>query len=155
MRPIIGRLTRSVELIYVFARKDKGMKTSSYAMPSTGYNYISTAGAKDVRTRKQELGTMAELARCETTAVFPDKLISYLLDLYADKWKTVMDPFAGTGTTGISCVQREIDFVGVEYSDSCCKFMRNTFSDLGVLYNDKPYRKKQAPTLSLKQRLRK
>ena len=46
--------------------------------------------------------------------VKPIKLISYLIILGSRKGDTVLDPFMGSGTTGIACKLLNRDFVGVE-----------------------------------------
>lgn len=44
----------------------------------------------------------------------PVELMSWCLDLFKPKPKSVVDPFMGSGTSAISCFRRGIPFVGIE-----------------------------------------
>lgn len=44
----------------------------------------------------------------------PVKLIRYLLDLYTQEGNTVLDPFAGSGTTAVACVQTKRSYLAIE-----------------------------------------
>lgn len=46
--------------------------------------------------------------------VKPIKLMQYLVRLITPKGGAVVDPFMGSGTTGIACVKEEFDFLGIE-----------------------------------------
>lgn len=138
-----GRLTRQVELIYVFAKKTNKQSFSTeydifLPLKNKIYNYIKTSGAKDERTNiRKSLGLgVSESSRfgCNTTAVYPEFLIDQILDIYKygekkdrKEWMNVLDPFAGTGTTGFSCIRYNINFFGIELSENCYKFMLHHF----------------------------
>ena len=47
-------------------------------------------------------------------AVFPEALASKVIDNFVSKGGVVLDPFMGTGTTGVACVNTGRDFIGVE-----------------------------------------
>lgn len=40
--------------------------------------------------------------------------IRWLVDWWSDPGETVLDPFMGSGTTGVACVQTKRNFVGIE-----------------------------------------
>ena len=42
----------------------------------------------------------------------PVELISYLIE--PEDWHTILDPFMGSGTTGVACVQTGRNFIGIE-----------------------------------------
>jgi DNA modification methylase len=56
----------------------------------------------------------------------PVRLMAWCLDMHP-KAKTVCDPFMGTGTTGVACVQSGRRFIGIErerrYFDVACERM--------------------------------
>ena len=57
-----------------------------------------------------------------------DKLMNiYLPDDHADDY-TVLDPFNGTGTTGVSCLKRGIKYIGMELSEAQCKYTLDRFN---------------------------
>lgn len=42
------------------------------------------------------------------------KLMSYLVRLITPPGGTVLDPFAGSGSTGVAALEEGMDFVGIE-----------------------------------------
>ena len=44
----------------------------------------------------------------------PIKLMSYLINEFTSENATILDPFMGSGTTGVACVQTGRNFIGIE-----------------------------------------
>ena len=44
----------------------------------------------------------------------PSELVQMLLEEYTKKGDIILDPFMGSGTTGIACVNTDRDFIGIE-----------------------------------------
>jgi len=44
----------------------------------------------------------------------PTKLMEWLIETYTNAGDTVLDPFMGSGTTGVACVQTGRNFIGIE-----------------------------------------
>lgn len=53
--------------------------------------------------------------------VKPIKLMEYLVNLVSKEGHTVLDPFAGSGTTGIACKKLNRNFIGIERDEEYCK----------------------------------
>lgn len=51
---------------------------------------------------------------CTHPTVKPVKLMQYLVRLVTPKGGTVLDPFNGSGTTGIACKLEGFDYIGIE-----------------------------------------
>lgn len=55
----------------------------------------------------------------------PVKLMEWCIDYLPNDVKTIIDPFMGSGTTGVACMNLEKQFVGIErerkYFDIACK----------------------------------
>lgn len=55
----------------------------------------------------------------------PVALMTELLALYSDPGKTILDPFMGSGTTGVACMRLGRKFIGIEivpkYFDIACR----------------------------------
>ena len=49
--------------------------------------------------------------------VKPISLMSYLVRIYASENSTVIDPFCGSGTTGVACIREKRDFVGIDMTE--------------------------------------
>jgi len=55
------------------------------------------------------------------TTVKPLKLMEYLVRLITPPDGIVLDPFFGTGTTGVACLKRGFRFIGIEIDPIYCK----------------------------------
>lgn len=53
-------------------------------------------------------------------APFPLTLPERLINLYTFKGDTVLDPFMGSGTTAVACVQAERNYIGFEINKEFC-----------------------------------
>jgi DNA modification methylase len=53
--------------------------------------------------------------------VKPIKLMEYLIQLITPPNGTVLDPFMGSGTTGIACKNLGFEFIGIEMSEEYCE----------------------------------
>lgn len=55
----------------------------------------------------------------------PVRLMRELVHLFSDREQIVLDPFMGSGTTGVACVREGRDFIGIEqdagHFDTACK----------------------------------
>lgn len=75
----------------------------------------------------------------------PVRLMAWCLDMHP-KAKTVCDPFMGTGTTGVACVQSGRRFIGIErerkYFDIACERIAAAQAQ-GVLFDEAPAKAEQ------------
>lgn len=53
-------------------------------------------------------------------AVFPEELTDILVEAFSEKGDIVYDPFMGTGTTMISALKKQRQFIGSEIDESYC-----------------------------------
>ncbi|MFT8477716.1 MAG: DNA methyltransferase [Liquorilactobacillus sp.] len=51
----------------------------------------------------------------------PVDLLKYLINKLTDESNTVLDPFMGSGSTGVACVNTNRDFIGMELDDEYFK----------------------------------
>ena len=49
--------------------------------------------------------------------VKPVSLMSYLVKIYAAEETVVLDPFCGSGPTGVACIKENSDFVGIDMTE--------------------------------------
>lgn len=70
----------------------------------------------------------------------PVKLIEWCLGFLPNA-HTILDPYAGSGTTAVACVKRGLSFVGIEreprYFDIACKRIEDAYKQ-GDLFIEKP-----------------
>ncbi len=59
----------------------------------------------------------------------PVQLMNKLVEQFSDRAETILDPFMGSGTTGVACVQLGRNFIGIEiepkYFDIACRRIGN------------------------------
>lgn len=76
----------------------------------------------------------------EHPALFPDKLVEDHIVSWSNKEDLVLDPFMGSGTTGVACLNLNRRFIGIEinekYFDIACKRVETAGSQ-GYLFEEK------------------
>jgi len=55
-------------------------------------------------------------------AVFPEELIEKIVANFSESGQTIMDPFMGTGTTGVVCKKMDRNFIGIELDEDYFRF---------------------------------
>lgn len=64
-------------------------------------------------------------------------VMSYLIKTYTDEGDTVIDPFMGSGTTGVAAVRHGRKFIGIEqdpkWFDVACKRIEAEYQKRGLL----------------------
>ena len=55
----------------------------------------------------------------------PEKLISLLVELSTNKHDVVLDPFLGSGTTGVVCKKLNRNFIGIEIEEKFIEISKN------------------------------
>lgn len=73
--------------------------------------------------------------RSVTKANFPESLPSMCINLLTYKGDTVLDPFMGSGTTGIVAVKTDRNFIGFELSENYCKIANDRINACRVEKN--------------------
>ena len=56
--------------------------------------------------------------------VKPVDLMKYLIKLVAPKGSHILDPFMGSGTTGMACKELGMDFTGIDLDKSYCEIAK-------------------------------
>jgi len=67
-----------------------------------------------VEKRKENTGTNAPVAKNIHPTVKPIALMRYLIKMYCPPKETVLDPFTGSGSTGMAAMYEGRDFIGIE-----------------------------------------
>ena len=73
----------------------------------------------------QQDGTITEgkpqVRKNNHPTVKPIKLMSYLITLFTREGDYVLDPFMGSGTTGLACKLLNREFIGIDFTEEYCK----------------------------------
>ena len=116
-----NRLTRIWEFIFVFCRKTE-MKTFHCNKRVTSYRKTGQAAFENVFNLIEARNN--DGSNPYNKATFSSELVEKLLALYAPSDGTVYDPFMGTGTTAVGCVNMGLSCIGTELSEKQCEFAR-------------------------------
>lgn len=109
------KLSRVTELIYIFCKKEnlhtfKTNKEVSKINEKTGQkfykNYVNFIEAKN-----------NDRYKCQLKASFSQDLVNQLINIYFEKGSLIYDPFSGIGTTQLSCIVNECDYIGSELTE--------------------------------------
>lgn len=65
-----------------------------------------------------------------TKAAFPVELPRLIIELLSYKNDLVLDPFSGSGTTGVACFQTERNYIGIELSKNYFEISKKRLDDL-------------------------
>lgn len=85
-------------------------------------------------------GGFVKAAPSEHPTQKPVKLMAWCLRFLPDA-KTILDPFMGSGTTGVAAIHAGRDFIGIErdpkyYEIACRRIAEATGQDMGPLFGD-------------------
>jgi len=87
--------------------KDMGLSGEEKDITYTGHKYNKSNGKEFTRSiRKNTHPTIK-----------PIKLMSYLITLFTREGDYVLDPFMGSGTTGLACKLLNRNFIGIDYEE--------------------------------------
>jgi len=73
--------------------------------------------------------------------VKPVKLMQYLARLITPPNGKVLDPFNGSGTTGIACSLENFEYIGIELSEDYCKISQARIDAWNEIYEYEDYKK--------------
>jgi DNA modification methylase len=68
-------------------------------------------------------------------ATFPKKLVEPCVKAGSAPGDTILDPFCGSGTTGLVALRHQRDFIGIELNPTYAEMARNRIRDDGPLFN--------------------
>lgn len=122
------RLSRIWEFIFVFVKKDQENDFDIYKK-------IKSISEKTNQKYYEVIYNYIEARNNDETndlnkATFSSEMVSKLLNIYANKKTLVLDPFMGTGTTGVACKESGINFIGIEISNKQYDYAKNRINNV-------------------------
>jgi DNA modification methylase len=113
-----NKLTRITENVFVFCRKSE-IKT--FKMNKNVVSLIEKTGQKNfenvfnfIDAPNNNQGEHTKLHK----ATYSVELCQQLIKMYFNEGKVILDPFMGSGTTGVACQIMNRDFIGIELDKS-------------------------------------
>ena len=94
-------------------------KNSGYISDSGGASRFFYCAKSSAKERSAGLD-----GKCTHPTVKPVKLMEYLVRLVTPPNGIVLDPFVGSGTTGVACVNEGFAFIGMDISEEYLEIAR-------------------------------
>lgn len=125
-----NKLTRIVQDIFVFVRKNEYMTFNA--------NKIKSVPSKTGQIFYQNMFNFIEAKNndgsCDLNkATYSSELCYKLLQMYCKKGDLILDPFNGTGTTGIAVKSLNMNYIGIELSQSQCEYSKNRIMGIKII----------------------
>ena len=107
-----NRLTRINEFVFIICRK---YELSTFYCNKVRHYTIASNGSKRYKGIFNEIHADNNDGSCPyNKATFSTELVKKLLCIYAKDKAIVYDPFMGTGTTAVACIEYGASFIGSE-----------------------------------------
>ena len=117
------RLSRIWEFVWVFARKSEidtfRVNRKEACTGDNGQVYYETK--QNIVFCPNNDASTPNLNQ----ATYSSELVKSILDLYCQEGDLVYDPFMGTGTTAVACVEMGMEYIGSELSKNQCDYARD------------------------------
>jgi DNA modification methylase len=107
------------------------------AKASKGERNKGCDGLEETEVYSEATATPMRDYRKQTTrannhpTVKPIALMQYLINMVTPNNGTVLDPFLGSGTTGVACVNTNRNFIGIEMDDNYFKIAEKRIKEAG------------------------
>jgi site-specific DNA-methyltransferase (adenine-specific) len=122
-----GDIISSLEVKEIFNGKESGIKTippilsfskASQREKKDGLNNLIIPGATDVRPESTSFANQTPINGFNFhPTVKPIELMKYLIELFSIEGSIILDPFMGSGTTGVAALKANRQFVGTEMDE--------------------------------------
>lgn len=67
------------------------------------------------------------------SAIFPEELVDKIITLFSNEGDLIYDPFMGTGTTAISAIKNNRNYIGSEISSKYCDIIKKRIDSLNII----------------------
>ncbi len=125
-----NKLTRIVEYIFVFCRKNE---IRTFKCNKKVSSIIEKTGQKNYENIYNFVEAKNNDGTCELNkATFSSELCNKLLSIYAQPNSIIYDSFMGTGTTAISCIQLNHNYIGSELSKEQINYSENRIKNFSL-----------------------
>jgi site-specific DNA-methyltransferase (adenine-specific) len=119
-----------VRQVLIWRRKGGFNFNPGYFLPTYEVIYLITKPKFKLREKANRHGDIWEFTQDMKNphpASFPVPLIDRIIE--STDAKVVLDPFMGSGTTAISAISQNIDYIGIDLSPEYCKMAKDRINE--------------------------
>ena len=122
-QPAIGSnvLNSQFEVLLVLSKKDDAI---SRKFKQANFNRGTLNNLWSIKRGKKIDGSHG--------TVFPVELIEKIINNFSNEKDIILDPFMGTGTTGVACKNTDRSFVGIEIDKEYFEITKNRIAEVGL-----------------------
>lgn len=125
---LIGDFNKNIKEIIIW-NKTTGQPAMAEKVMNSVYEYLIVFSKdendtisrqfKDANFKRGTLNNLWNIKRQRSVsnlhaATFPEELSDLIIKNFTKKNEVILDPFSGTGTTGVSCIKYHRDYIGIE-----------------------------------------
>lgn len=124
---VVDRLTSSHEHLFLFSKSERYFwdREAAREVNADGKGYRN---GRDVWTIPLVAG------KSKHTATFPEELAKRCIEIGSGEDDIVLDPFSGTGTTGVAAVLSNRRYLGLEINPEYLEISRRKFTERNPLF---------------------
>jgi len=117
---VVGLFNDSARFFYCAKASKSERNEGCEGLEEKKVNYMAKANG----TGEASMDSFSSINRNHHPTVKPVKLMQYLVRLVTPKDGTVLDPFMGSGSTGIACKKEGFNFIGIELAEDYCNIAK-------------------------------
>ena len=120
---LIGHYSNKIQQNFIWHKPSNYIPSSQKYYVSNVYEYIlGITNQKYIKSNKIFIKNHLDINgyvknRGKFNAVMNPEVADWFVENFTQENEIVLDPFMGTGTTGISCVQNNRNFIGIEVAN--------------------------------------
>lgn len=133
-----GRFKNGFEPVYHFTKQSPNNITFNPIACGTPINGSGMTGMNTTNIRNLELSRPSNVINVNNVsnqfsdkklhpATFPEGLVEFFIKSFTNEGDVVLDPFAGSGTTGIVCEKLNRDFILIEKKEEYYNIIKKRF----------------------------
>ena len=142
--PLVSNLIQDRRNIYSgskIARKRQMRKPNGEIVENSAYKKDKNRKVKDIGIRYNILNICVSASENDKKALlhpasFPKKLANDHILSWSNKGETILDPFMGSGTTGVACKLQRRNFIGIELDPEYFKMAEKRITSINAIQDE-------------------
>ena len=123
---LIGNYADKLIQNFIWTKEHSSPASANYAISNSVEYILGLSNQNRIKGNKiyskNHIHTIKRPERIKGhNAVMNKEIADYFINNFTQENETILDPFLGSGTTGISCIENNRKFIGIELSSEYCE----------------------------------